>query len=77
MNKIQIIKGDTPPALKSRLSSKNYPFADMGVGDHFEVKMSAEELKKFAVMVFALGKRTARKYSLESIYAGVKVWRLV
>ena len=64
-----------PKIVRNGGPKAKYPFADMQVGDSFEV--TDKTTKKFASTCAAATRRLGSKFTIRTIDNGIRVWRIV
>lgn len=71
----EIVKDRPVSEAKRRVSSKEFPFDKLEVGDSFFIDEGKIERKKFSVMVYSVGKRLGRKFATRGENGGLWVQR--
>lgn len=72
----EIVKNRPVSEHNRRISSKEFPFEDMDIGDSFYIKPGEIQRKKFSVMVYSVGKRLGRKFATRGENGGLWVQRI-
>lgn len=71
-----MIRKDIPfPESTGRGRPAKYPFAEMAVGDCYEVK-DQEQFTRAAKAAFRYGARHGKKFSTRTTNEGLRIWRI-